>query len=44
MSSRDPLNEFINTLVQVLEQIDKRFLTVRNHVLWKQFYLSTPSI
>lgn len=44
MSSRDPLNEFINTLVQVLEQIDKRFLTVHNHVLWKQSYLSTPSI
>lgn len=40
MSSRGPLNEFINTLVQALEQIDKHFLTVHNHVLRKQFYLS----
>lgn len=36
MTSREPFYEFINPLVQVLEQIDKHFLTVHNHLLWKQ--------
>lgn len=39
MSFRDPFSGFINTLLQVLEQIDKHFLTVHNHVLWETVLL-----
>lgn len=38
MTSKGPFYKFINPLVQVLEQIHKRFLTVHKHLLWKQSY------